>query len=102
MPNTRSGLCNVINCEISGGKWLIYVKTTVLPAKGRVRGMNSQTPRRRMVLFRGVCCFLMHFYYFSSNLFGGKKIFRIFANSKGCCNKLSSRVYKCKQTKNVT
>lgn len=30
MPNTRSGLCNVINCEISGGKWLIYVKITVL------------------------------------------------------------------------
>lgn len=30
MPNTKSGLCNVINCEIPGGKWLIYVKVTVL------------------------------------------------------------------------
>lgn len=29
MPNTKSGLNNVINYEIFGDEWLIYVKMTV-------------------------------------------------------------------------
>lgn len=45
---------------------------------------NKQTPRRRLVLFRGVLLFFVVFSYFSSNLFGGIEIFRIFANDKGC------------------
>ena len=27
------------------------------PARGQIRGMNRQTPRRRLILFRGVCRF---------------------------------------------
>lgn len=36
-----------------------------------------QMPRRKLVLFRGVCCF---FYYFSYVLFGSNENFRKFAN----------------------
>lgn len=48
-------------------------------ARGQVHGINSQTPRRRMALFRGVCRFSPLFCYFLCVLFGRKEIFRIFA-----------------------
>ncbi len=51
---------------------------------GYERDINGQTPRRRMILFRGVCRFLLLFCYFSRVLFGGIWFFRIFAHSKGC------------------
>lgn len=46
------------------------IKNLPLLPRGQVRDINSQTPRRRMVLFRGVCLFLPYFCYFSAkNLF---------------------------------
>ena len=63
-----------------------------------------QTPRRRHVLFRGVCCFSPHFCYFSCVLFGGKKKFRIFAHCKRCstiCSTYYVNVNKLKMSRNA-
>ena len=57
MPNTKSGLINVITGEIVGavdGKMLDLCQGDSPPDVGQVRGIHSQTPRRRLVLFRGV------------------------------------------------
>ena len=62
------------------GSWARAPKRS---GKGKLRDINSQTPRRRLILFRGVCCFSPHFRYFSCVLFGGKKKIIKFARRKG-------------------
>ena len=57
VPNTKSGLNNVITGEIVGavdGKMLDLCQDDSPPVRGQVRGIHSQTPRRRLILFWGV------------------------------------------------
>lgn len=84
MPNTKSGLNNVINCEIFGDEWLIYVKMTVLLTGDWYVTSKGKRPGDERFFSGAFDVFRYISVVFSFVLFGGIEKFSIFAIDKGC------------------